>query len=144
MGTVAEENKALIRHVFELCDKEKTPDAYLNICDSNYVEHRPDNVEFSLEQAKQEILNGPQYSDYSLTIDHLLADEDKVVYSVTHRYTIVSTGKKLKLTSTCIVRMANGKIMEIWTFGDRLGVWQQLGILPSTEEILKNARNNTN
>jgi hypothetical protein len=59
MGTVAEENKALIRHVFELFDKEKKLDAFFDICDSNYVEHRPDNVEFSLEQAKQEILNGP-------------------------------------------------------------------------------------
>ena len=53
MGT-AEDNKALIHHVFELCDKEKNLDAYLNICDSNYVEHRFKG-EVSLEEAKQEL-----------------------------------------------------------------------------------------
>ncbi|HEY93405.1 MAG TPA: nuclear transport factor 2 family protein [Dehalococcoidia bacterium] len=117
MGTEAEENKALIRHVFELADKEKKLDAVFNICDSNYVEHRLNNVELSLKEAKQEILDFPQYTDYSLTIDHLLADGDKVVYSVKHRYTLVETGEKYQLTSNGIFRIANGKIMEFWGLG---------------------------
>jgi predicted ester cyclase len=116
---IEEENKALIRHVFELQNKEKTPDAYFNICDSNYVEHRFKG-EVSLEEAKQEIMNPSQYTDYSLTIDHLLADGDEVVYSVTHRYIRVEIGKKIRLTSTCILRMANGKIMENWVLGGYL------------------------
>ena len=115
MGT-AEYNKALIRRVFELCDKEKNLDAYLNICDSNYVEHRFKG-EVSLEEAKQELPDSSQISDYSLTVDHLLADGDKVVYSVTHRYIRVEIGKKIRLTTTCILRMANGKIMENWVLG---------------------------
>lgn len=143
MGTVAEENKALMRHIFELVNQEKTAAVCFDFCDSNYVEHRYDS-EFSLEQAKQEILNFPHYTDYSLAVDHLLADGDKVAYSVTHRYTDGVTGKKIKLTSTCIVRMANGKMIENWVLGDRLNVFQQLGFLPSTEEILKNAQNKTN
>jgi ketosteroid isomerase-like protein len=116
---IEEENKALIHHVFELQNKEKTPDAYFNICDSNYVEHRFKG-EVSLEEAKQEIMNPSQYTDYSLTIDHLLADGDEVVYSVTHRYIRVEIGKKIRLTSTCILRMANGKIMENWVLGGYL------------------------
>ena len=140
---IEEENKTLIRHVFELCDKEKKLDAFFDICDSNYVEHRFKG-EVSLEEAKRELPDSSQISDYSLTVDHFLADGDKVAYSVTHRYTIVETGKKMKVTSTCIVRMANGKIVENWVLGDRLNVWQQLGVLPSTEEIWKNARNNAN
>jgi ketosteroid isomerase-like protein len=116
---IEEENKALIRHVFELQNKEKSLDAYFNICDSNYVEHRFKG-EVSLEEAKQEIMNPSQYTDYSLTIDHLLADGDEVVYSVTHRYIRVEIGKKIRLTSTCILRMANGKIMENWVLGGYL------------------------
>lgn len=113
---VEEENKTLIRHVFETCDKEKKLDTYFNICDSSYVEHRI-NGEVSLEEAKQQIMNPSQYSDYSLTIDHLLAEGDKVVYSITHRYTRVEIGKKIRLTTTCLLRMANGKIMENWVLG---------------------------
>jgi ketosteroid isomerase-like protein len=117
---IEEENKALIRHVFELVNKEKSLDAFFNICDSNYVEHRFKG-EVSLEEAKQEIIDSlPQISDYSLTIDHLLADGDKVVYSVTHRYIRVEIGKKIRLTTTCILRMANGKIMENWVLGGYL------------------------
>ena len=142
MGTVEEENKDLMSHIFELVNKKKTAAVCFDFCDSNYVEHRYDG-ELSLEEAKQEILNFPQYTDYSLTVDHLLADGDKVAYSVSHRYTDGATGKKIKLTSTCIVRIAKGKMMENWVLGDRLNVFQQLGLLPSTEEILKNAQNIT-
>ena len=118
--SIEEENKALIRHVFELQDKEKTPDSYFNICDSNYVEHRLGKGDVSLDEVKQEIMNPSQYTDYSLTVDHLLAEEDKVVYSVTHRYIRVEIGKKIRLTSTCMLRMANGKIMENWVLGGYL------------------------
>ena len=134
--SIEEENKALVRHVFELCDKENSLDAFLDICDSNYVEHWTDHDE-SFEEAKQLILSIPPISDYSLTIDHLLADGDKVAYRVTHRYTIVETGKKIQMTNTCIVRIADGKIMENWVSPDTLHVMQQLGILPPTEEIGK-------
>ncbi len=119
MGTVAEENKVLIRQIFELCDKEKSLDAYFNICDSGYVEHRFQG-EVSLEEAKQEMPDSSQISDYSLTIDHLLADADKIVYSVTHRYIRVEIGKKIRLTTTCILRIDNGKIMENWVLGGYL------------------------
>ena len=118
--SMEEENKALIHHVFELQDKEKTPDSYFNICDSNYVEHRLGKDDVSLDEVKQEIMNPSQYTDYSLTVDHLLAEEDKVVYSVTHRYIRVEIGKKIRLTSTCMLRMANGKIMENWVLGGYL------------------------
>ena len=143
MGTMEEENKAFMRHMFDLVNKEKTAAVCLDFCDSNYVEHRYEG-ELSLEEAKQEMLDFPQFTDYSLTVDHLLADGDKVAYSVTHRYTQGATGKKIKMTSTCIVRIANGKMMENWVLGDRLNVFQQLGFLPSTEEILKNAQDNAN
>ena len=139
MGT--EENKALIRHVIELMNKGTSGDVYLDICDSNYVEHFLDHDE-SLEQVKQRVPSNR--TDYSVTLDHLLADGDKVAYSVTHRWTDAATEKKIKITSTCIVRMENGKIMENWVLGDILHILQQRGVLPSTEEILKNAENNTN
>ncbi len=117
MGTVEEENKAFIRHVFDLADKEKTAAVCLDFCDSNYVEHRQNNVELSLEEAKQEMLDFPKFTDYSLTVEHLLADGDKVVYSVKHTYTLVETGERFQLTSNGIFRIENRKIMEYWGLG---------------------------
>jgi len=137
-----EENKALIRHALELA-KANNLDAFFDICDSAYVEHFSDHDE-SLEESKQKILNIPPVSDYSLTIDHLIAEGDKVAYRGTHRFIDQTTGKKIQMTSTCIVRIANGKIVENWVCGDELHVMQQYGVLPSTEEIRRNARNNTN
>ena len=117
MRTVEEENKALIRRIYDLANKEKTAAVCLDFCDSNYIEHRQNNVELSLEEAKQEMRDFPKFTDYSLTVDHLLADGDKVVYSIKHRYTLVETGEKYQLTSNGIFRIENGKIMEYWGLG---------------------------
>lgn len=146
MGTVEEQNKEFIRHMFELCDKEKSLDSFFNICDSNYVEHWTDHDE-SLEEAKQGIRDSLPVSElphYNLIVDHLLADGDKVAYRVTHRWTDKATGKNIQMTNTCIVRMENGKVMENWVSVDILHVMQQFGVLPSTEDIMKNATTNTN
>lgn len=141
---IEEENKTLIRNAFELVNKEKNVIVFFDICDPDYVEHYTDDHDESLEEAKQAMLNFPPVSDYSLIVDHLLADGDKVAYTVTHRYTDQATGKKIQMTNTCIVRIDNGKIVENWVSADTLHFMQQLGVLPSNEEIWKNARNNAN
>jgi predicted ester cyclase len=38
---------------------------------------------------------------------------------------------------TCIFRIADGKIEEVWWLADTLGLMQQLGALPPTEGIEK-------
>ena len=112
-----EENKALVRHMYELANKAQTAIVCFDFCDSNYVEHRQNNVEFSLAEAKQEMIDFPPFTDYSLTVDHLLADGDKVAYSVKHRYTLIETGERFQIISNGIFRIENGKIMEFWGLG---------------------------
>lgn len=58
--------------------------------------------------------------------------------------TFQATGKKTQMTNTCIVRIANGKIVENWVCIDTLHVGQQLGVLPSTEEIWMSVMNSVN
>jgi len=128
-----EENKALVRHWLELLSQREW-DACFKILAPEYVEHYTDHDE-SLEEAKQVLLNIPPLSDYSLTIDHLLAEGDKVAYRVTHRYTARPTGKKIQMTNTCIVRISEGKVVENWVSVDTLHFMQQFGVLPPTEEI---------
>ena len=128
-----EENKALVRHWAELLNQMEW-DAFFKILAPEYVEHYTDHDE-SLEEAKQVLLNfRPLLSDYSLTIDHLLAEGDKVAYRVTHRSTHQPTGKKIQMTNTCIVRISEGEIAELWGSADTLHLMQQFGVLPPTEK----------
>ena len=135
-----EENKEMVRHWLELLNQQKI-DEFVEFCAPEYVEHFTDH-EQSLEEAKQTLLIIPTQSDYSLTIDHLLAEGDKVAYRVTHRSTHQPTGKKIQMTNTGIVRIAKGKIAENWVSVDTLHYMQQLGVLPPTEEIWRKRANN--
>jgi ketosteroid isomerase-like protein len=134
----AEENKAMVRHTVELLNQKKV-DEFLEYWAPEYVEHYTDHDE-SREVAKQNLLNflnAPFLSDYSLTLDHLLAEGDKVVYRATHRFTDKSTGKKIQMTNMGICRIAKGKQVELWVSVDSLHLWQQFEVLPPTEEIVK-------
>jgi hypothetical protein len=39
-----------------------------------------------------------------------------------------------------IFRIEEGRIAEVWNLWDRVGEWQQLGILPETAVILSQAK----
>ena len=76
----------------------------------------------------------PAFPDWHVTIDNMLAVEDKVVIRLTVRAThkgeflgIPPTGKHITYTAIEIMRLANGKIVERWGEGDKLGLLQQLG-----------------
>lgn len=38
-----------------------------------------------------------------------------------------------------IDRLEDGRIVEMWYLLDRLGLYQQLGVVPSTPELIKQA-----
>jgi predicted ester cyclase len=72
--------------------------------------------------------------------DVLIAEGDFVAgrESITARHIgvfqgLAPTGKHTTVTSTDIYKIKNGKIVEQWTEIDRLGLVQQLGILPTSE-----------
>jgi predicted ester cyclase len=54
-------------------------------------------------------------------------------------FDVAPTGKHVSETSFSIVRIAGGKIVEERWLWDRLGVWQQLCVLPETRELLAQA-----
>ncbi|MBL8132876.1 MAG: ester cyclase [Anaerolineae bacterium] len=41
------------------------------------------------------------------------------------------TGRSVSVTGMNVFRIADGKIIELWTNGDDLGELQQLGIIPA-------------
>ena len=75
--------------------------------------------------------------DRHTTIDQTISAGDKVVIVTTTTGT--RNGKQISYSSVSIVRLADGKIVETWGLWDRLGVYQQLGIVPETPELMRQA-----
>lgn len=76
------------------------------------------------------------FSDLALTLEDLIAEEDKVVARWTLRGTheglllgIPPTSKPVEISATVIYRIAGGKIAEIWGNVDLLGLAQQIGVV---------------
>jgi|SRR5579884_420783 steroid delta-isomerase-like uncharacterized protein len=124
----AAENKALIRRVFD----EALNAGNLSLLDRLFADDFVDN-------ATPEQRTGPQgvkdyfravrtgFPDMRVTIDDLLAEDDKVVVRTTWRGThlgpyegIAPTGKTVTRTMIQIFRVANGKIQEEWSEGGSL------------------------
>jgi predicted ester cyclase len=96
------------------------------------------------EMAKEFIVDTrAAFPDLRVTVEDLLAEGDKVVNRVTMRGTqtgelneppvgrLSPTGKQVTYTAIAINRFAGGKSVEVWSVGDDLGCWQQLGVIPA-------------
>jgi len=98
-------------------------------------------------QAMKEHISGWLMSvpDLRFHIEQMIADGDRVVSQLvmegTHEGTwmgISPTGKRLHIRMITIHRIVNGKIAEDWVLVESLGLFQQLGVLPGTEELIRN------
>jgi steroid delta-isomerase-like uncharacterized protein len=140
----SDENKDISRRA----DEELFNRGNLSIADelfaSNFVYHDP---------VSHEEWRGPEsvksyatmlrvaFPDLHQTIEEQIAEGDKVAYRWTARGThqgefmgIAPTGNRVEMTGISIARLIDGKIEEIWENYDALGMLQQLGIVPSSEQ----------
>lgn len=139
----AEENKAVICRWI----KEAWNQGNVNIADELYAD---DFIATDIDDPAK-TLQGPRdikqyviatrsaFPDIHFTIDHLLAEGDKVVGAFTIRGThkgffedIAPTGKQVIFKAVDIWRFANAKIVERCVASvDRLALLQQLDVLPA-------------
>jgi predicted ester cyclase len=130
-----EENKTLIRCVYELLNQKELDAAYEYIA-NGFIFHSPDG-DLSLKQMKHvdvEFYNA--FPDMSVTIEDMVAEGEKVSVSVNYKGThqgefmgISPTGKRLNITNANTLRIANGKLIEGWNVTD-IRLMQQLGVIP--------------
>jgi steroid delta-isomerase-like uncharacterized protein len=80
--------------------------------------------------------------DLHFTIDDMLAEGDRVVTRWTARGThqgelmgVPPTGKRITVTAIVIDRIVDGKFVEHWAGRDDLGMYQQLGLIPTLEPV---------
>ena len=139
MGTV-EENKALISRFYELLNQRDVDAANELLAPSSFREG------VTWEQNKQfDIMTFKAFPDMKMTIVDIIAEGNKVavIRNMTGTHTgepfmgIPATGKKMDSNSTFIVRIDNNKVVEVEGTRDFLGMWTQLGVLPSMKEFIQ-------
>jgi steroid delta-isomerase-like uncharacterized protein len=84
------------------------------------------------------------FPDVKLAIEHEIAEGDLVVQRIKATGTntgsltgMPATGKKTSSEGVMTSRFEGGKIVESWTLFDQLGLWQQLGAMPTEPTRLR-------
>ena len=112
---------------------------------SNFIEHQhginPKNDE-GVKKAINSLHNA--FPDFSLIIENLVSDGDKVWGRLTGRGThkkqfgpMPPTNKKFEITVIDIMRFEEEKLIEHWGVADRLSLMEQLGMKPPPKLIMK-------
>jgi predicted ester cyclase len=78
------------------------------------------------------------YPDIRVKIEDIVAERNLVATRTYSTFTftgrtgaVTPTGRKVSMTGAILDRFKNGKLAETWEHYDRLGLLQQLGIIPS-------------
>lgn len=98
-------------------------------------------------QAIKEHVTGwvASFPDLQFRIEQMLSEGDRVVMQLlmegTHQGAwlgIPASGRKMQIRMFTVHRVAQGKIVEDWVLVESLGFFQQLGVVPSTEDLVGN------
>ena len=137
-----EENKAVVRRFFEgynIRDLNEIRETLAH----EHVQHQPPypdvtNLDDFIEGESAWMIAFP---DAIVTIEDLVAEDDKIAGRVTFRGThkgdlgdVPATGNRITASGIFISRLEGGKIVETWDNFDYLGFFQQLGGIPSMDE----------
>jgi steroid delta-isomerase-like uncharacterized protein len=88
------------------------------------------------------------FPDLTFTIEQMVGEGDRVssLLSMDGTHTgpwlgIPPNGKRINIRMMTIHRISSGKIVEDWVIVESLGLFQQLGILPETSDLLREFSN---
>ena len=134
----AEDNKALVRRLYEEVFNQRSLALVDELCTTNHVYHNPPTTLHGREEFKQLLsLYITAFPDAQFTVEDEIAEGDRVASRYTFRGThqgelmgISPTGKQVTVTGIIINRILNGKVEEGWLNFDALGMLQQLGVVP--------------
>ena len=136
-----EDNKTLMRRFFEEVYTMKNLAAIAEFIAPTHIDHSAAAAGLPVgpagsRQAIGMMLTG--FPDLHVTVEDMIAEGDKVVVRLTMHGiqqgalgSIPPTGKQVAVSTIDIVRIEGGKIAEEWGIDDRLGLLQQLGLVPA-------------
>ena len=133
-AAVEEQNMALAVRAQEAWSKGDIEELR-EVFSPDSIFHSPSGQEDSLEDAiyaiKQHMVTWP---DRKFSVEEMFVKGDKVAsmktFSATHTVDVgvlPATGKKVEIRSIDIIRIENGKIVEMWNIEDSLTFFKQLG-----------------
>jgi len=129
-----EANKALVKRYVELWSTGNLALAD-EVLAPEYVDHTHPNQAPGPEAVKQEVLAFRMgFPDAHITIEHMIGEEDLVAFRFVLRGIhsgpfagFPPTGKEAILTGVDFVRIASGKMIELWSTQDTFSWAQQIG-----------------
>ena len=136
---MSEENKALVREFFELLVRERR--APEELMDPGFLYHVPGVPLLDIEAVHQRTSAlAAAFSDIGRTLEDIVAEDDKIAFrsslEMTHTGEYMGaagTGAQTSFTEIGIIRIANGKVREMWALSDTVGFMQQIGAMPSPD-----------
>lgn len=148
-----ENNKAIVRQFIEQLWNNRNLDIADEIFAADCVTHQlrsgaepvaaPRSPELVKKHVSEWLVGFP---DLRFTIEQMIAEADQVaartVMQGTHTGVwlgVAPTGRQVSIRMTTVHRIANGKIAEDWVLVESLGFFQQLGLIPATQEIIAKA-----
>jgi steroid delta-isomerase-like uncharacterized protein len=141
---MSEENKALARRWFEELFNTQNLDVADEITAQDAVSHDPLLTALpSGPEGDKYVVNlyHSAFPDAQITVEDQIAEGDRVVTRWTGRGThqgefmdVPPSGNRIEIAGMTVNRVSRGKIVEIWTIFDALGMMRQIGALPSPED----------
>jgi predicted ester cyclase len=115
-GLTLEEMKAFVRNHFEdFVNKQKSAVALKNFSDDFLDHDEPGGVAVGPTAAKIMMESAYQrWPDLHVTVEDILAEDDRVVVRNAWRATEKSSGQKIEFHGFVMWRFAGGKIVERW------------------------------
>jgi steroid delta-isomerase-like uncharacterized protein len=141
----AEENKALVRRVYEEFTNQKNLDVLDQGLVVDYVHHDP-ALPPEMQRGRDNYKQGigafhAAFPDLWITCEDQVAEADKVVSRWTVSGTqdgefmgIPASGNRVSFSMITISRIEGGRIAESWVNFDALGMMQQLSVIPAPEQ----------
>jgi steroid delta-isomerase-like uncharacterized protein len=146
----AEDHKALARQYLEEIWSRGNTDAIDSVLSAIYTlrvlqgsSGHEERIMRGTEGLKQSVaLYHRAFPDLQITPQTMVAEGDRVVVEWTAQAThsgdfrgIPATNKQVSYAGITIYRIEGDKIAEEVYLGDRLGLWQQLGLVPDSHKL---------
>jgi steroid delta-isomerase-like uncharacterized protein len=136
---ISDENKRLVRRIFDEVINQGDMAALDEIFGPDYVDHAaPPGLPPGRDGLKVNVgMFRTAFPDLHFTVEEMIAEGELVVtrraLTGTHRdelFGIPPTGKQVRISGIDISRVVDGRVVEHWGNEDDLGMLQQLGVIP--------------
>ena len=134
-----EENKAIVRRFFEEVANKGNQTVADELLAAEFVNHNPGPGQGTdREGFKQSVVGAlTSFPDLHYTIEDIVAEGDRVMVRWTQKGThegqwgpVAPTGKQFEVSGFYSFRVANGKLVKLWSNMDLWSMAMQLGLLP--------------